>query len=147
MADARFLFFHRALLGWSVFAHIAPLRFRKAGFVTIWLRACEEFAENRFQLLFIYIDYIQTWSHTKTYLKNVADISTRQVPLLPPYTIYHLCFQLNMICALCTHVPYWRGGQRDIHKQVALRQALQACFSFPLMNHHWHPETFFCVGA
>ena len=27
---------------------------RCQGFVTIWLRACEEFADNRFQLLFIY---------------------------------------------------------------------------------------------
>ena len=25
--------------------------------MTIWLRAREEFADNRFQLLFIYIDY------------------------------------------------------------------------------------------
>ena len=29
---------------------------RCGGFVAIWLRACEEFADNRFQLLFIYID-------------------------------------------------------------------------------------------
>ena len=30
---------------------------RCESFVAIWLRALEEFADNRFQLLFIYIDY------------------------------------------------------------------------------------------
>ena len=31
---------------------------RCEGFVAIWLHTCEDIADNRFQLLFIYSDYI-----------------------------------------------------------------------------------------
>ena len=44
---------------------VAPLRTlygrvpkRCGGFVAIWLHACEEFADNRFQLLFIYTQWL-----------------------------------------------------------------------------------------
>ena len=65
MEDGRFLVFRRALLGRSVFAHVAPSRAlysrvskRCEGFVAIWLRAREDIAHNRFQLLFINIEDI-----------------------------------------------------------------------------------------
>ena len=60
MAAGRFLVFRRALLGCSVFALVArPPRghstvgipMRCEGFVAIWLRAREDIADNRFQLL------------------------------------------------------------------------------------------------
>ena len=63
IADDRFLIFRHAFLGWSVFSHITSqghstvsVPKRCEGFVAIWSRAREEFADNHFQLLFIYID-------------------------------------------------------------------------------------------
>jgi len=60
MADGHFLGFRRALLGYSIFSHVAPSRTLYGrcsnhceGFLAIWLRAREEFAENRFQLLYV----------------------------------------------------------------------------------------------
>ena len=61
MADGQFEVFRRALLGRSFFAHVAPLRSRPGMASIIWeslvsIGGCsrENFADNRFALLFIY---------------------------------------------------------------------------------------------
>ena len=61
MADGRFLFFFAARSSAEAYLRTSPLRGhstvgfpkRCGDFVAIWLRAREEFADNRFQLLFI----------------------------------------------------------------------------------------------
>ena len=63
MADDQFEVFRRTLLGSSFFAQVAPLRSRPGMVFIIWetlvsIGGCsrENFADNRFALLFIYID-------------------------------------------------------------------------------------------
>ena len=65
MANNWFKVFHRALLGDSLFVHTNPLRSRSGmasegweSLVSIRRRSQEEFANNRFALLFIDIDNI-----------------------------------------------------------------------------------------
>ena len=63
MADSQFEVFRRALLGRSFFAQVLPLRMRPGMAFIIWEslvslggRSRENFADNRFALLFTYID-------------------------------------------------------------------------------------------
>ena len=65
MADGQFEVFRCALLGKSFFAQVAPLRSRLGIASIIWEslvsidgRSRENFVDNRFALLFIYIDVI-----------------------------------------------------------------------------------------
>ena len=75
MAGGRFKVFRRALLGGSLFAHANPVRWRfgmaSEGWESLFLiclRSREEFANNRFALLFIGIDYI----NSLLYISGVA---------------------------------------------------------------------------
>ena len=65
MADGLFWFFAARSLA-EAYLHTLPsqghsmvgISKRCDSFLAIWLRVREEFADNRFRLLFIYIDYI-----------------------------------------------------------------------------------------
>ena len=81
MVDSPFLVFHCTLLA-EAYLHMLPPQGHSTvgvakccgGFVAIWLRAREEFADNHFQLLFIYIDkimHIQT-TYTKFWESHSA---------------------------------------------------------------------------
>ena len=66
------------------------------GFVVIWLRAREEFADNRFQLLFIYIDNIHYITCSILYLLSFFSWAVlsynRQAVTTSSQTLLHIPF-------------------------------------------------------